>query len=74
VLINGDDVDALLAHGLQNWLQLVFQYGEVAVDKSGSVAACECRRGRVEVHALDTHPRVAEKGKGDCTNKQEEAY
>src|SRR5215831_11872232 len=51
VLMNGDDVDALLAHGTQNRLKLVLQHGEVTINKRRSVAAGKCRPS-VDAHLL----------------------
>src|SRR5215467_15742432 len=51
VLMNGDDVDALLAHGMQNWLKLVLQHGEITIDKRRIVAAGKCRPS-VDAHLL----------------------
>src|SRR5215831_17239532 len=51
VLMNGDDVDALLAHGMQHWLKLVLQHGEITIDKRCIVAAGKCRPS-VDAHLL----------------------
>src|SRR4051812_48295395 len=51
VVMNGDDVDALVAQTPEHWLQLVFQHREVTIDNCIVIGARECRPG-VYAHFL----------------------